>query len=45
MKLADWTVLTDKENHRHYFYGPLNEFEPEDYEGLISIPVMEFCGL
>ena len=45
MKVKDWTVMTEEDTKGHnYFYGPLDEYEPEDYEGLIKVPYEEWTS-
>jgi len=39
MKICEWNVMKNEpETDHYYFYGPMDEFEPEDYEGLLPVP-------
>lgn len=39
MKFSNWTVMTDNKRNHSYFYGSLNDFEPDDYKGLTIVPI------
>ena len=34
--------MTDEHNCHYYFYGPLEEFDKEDYEGMTIVPESEY---
>lgn len=42
MKFSDWTVMADSKNQHTYFYGPLEDFDVADFDGLTIIPMTEW---
>lgn len=39
---AKWTVMQDENNERHYFYGPLSDYEEDDYEGMSVVDEKDY---
>lgn len=45
MELENWTVMAKEDTKRHdYFYGPLEDYELEEYEGFVEVPYEEWSA-
>ena len=42
--VKNWTVMKDQDGNRQYFYGPLDEYGPDDLEGLSEIQRKDWTG-
>ena len=44
MLFKKWTVMEDVNGHHSYFYGDLDDYEPEELEGYIKVPEEKYTA-